>query len=115
MNVVRHNLEIAPIRVLAIDHHCLVAALKHMPAPSTPPVPPLAHHSHEPFHARYQIRLRGFQQDVENLPAVALREGWVIPHLHPGVNPPPILPTNLAQTVQPVIAILVFFKDLSPV
>jgi hypothetical protein len=48
---------------------------------------------------------------MENLPAVALREGWVVSHQHPGMNLPPTTPADFTQPAQKNISIIIFFEN----
>ncbi len=79
------------------------ATLEHMALASAGAVPALAENSEQPLHARHQIRLRRFEQEVE-----------MLAHEHPGMYPPAATPASLFPPLQKNQAVIVGFKHHLP-
>jgi len=66
-------------------------------------VPALAENSEQPLHARCQVRLRRFEQEVE-----------MVAHEHPGMHPPAATPARLLQPFKKNQAVIIRLKDRLP-
>ena len=78
-----------------MEHPCQAADCSGVSHRGTLSVPSLAKCPEQILHPCDQVRLRCLQEQMENLPAVALREGWVVAHQHPGMDTPAVAPANL--------------------
>lgn len=89
MDVIHHDAEVIRIRRPFYRYrNSFVAPLKHMARAFVATIPRLAKTTEQPFHPRYQIRFRPFQQKMV-----------VIAHQHPGMHPPTVA---FASTVDPL-------------
>ena len=83
-------------RIRSVDGNRLVAPLKHMPAPHVRAVPALAVSREQPLHAGDKIGLRCLKKQME-----------MVPHQHPRMDLPAMTFTNLPESVEKHLAVIV--------
>ena len=88
-------------RIRSVDGNRLVAPLKHMPAPHVRAVPALAVSREQPLHAGDKIGLRCLKKQME-----------MVPHQHPRMDLPAMTFTNLPESVEKHLAVIVGDKHL---
>ena len=98
MNIGAKVLQIAGVGRL--DGHCLVSALKQMPADLVAGVVTLGIGPLQPFHSGDQVCFRSFEQEM-----------IMISHQHVGVNAPAGFGAGLAEGFHPALPVSVIFED----